>query len=379
MKKNIFFAIIIIFSLTGLAWAQERPNLTCDLEKDVPLGQVVNQTEYTSGKILKAAREATEATSRAIKAAKRTIELTDSCQTSNCQSNCQTQDIPTACPGTPTTTCTAGYACTLKHSQAVLGDSSHPAVPAFDCENLEEMINVEPQRSYGIFEWTGCQAACDLNNPGCPAGVACETPGTERLGSEICADGCSGISCRTMLNSIRIKPNQSYAAFRWTQDYVNWLTCYNSCTNNGDCAAEFGECLRSSCQNQGCAGQACNFAEIGQKSAVVNQAAQTTKNSYEKINKIIHDKVANLPLLGNVCKIPGLGILCQVSSYKTELETILSLQKKSIINTRSCWNDPKDYEKILSGEKSGKFLFRCQEISPYYLEKCYPDNFYCCY
>jgi len=416
IKKGVFFWLVLtsltVFMVAVLGQknnavlAQEKPVITCPLEKEVPSGQIADQTQATSNKILQALEDSANAALGSMRAGKKTIELIESCQTENCESSCQLKDVPVACPGTPTTSCTNGYTCAYQsyfHTGQEIIDNSFSRQ---DCGHLTNDLSINAEKIYAIFKWQEVAGAQCNPHPcldpdfrpddpsNCSVGNTCDYQGYTHTGQEIIDNSFSRQECTNLPNDLSIDPTADYAIYQWSSIAdggwcnVEWpkTTCYDTCHDEGWCNVDW-TCTNHICQTQDCGGSACNFPEIDAQQDIVSSAEQTTKTSYQTVYDTLHKKVAKLPLLGNVCEIPGLGILCSlcsvlgnvISGCKTELETILALMERGIINARWCWNDPANYQKIITGEKSGKFLLRCQELTPGILEECYPDNYYCCY
>jgi hypothetical protein len=373
--------------------AQQSPgeDLTCPLDKEVPVGQLINQMEYTNDRILRQMKNIDDAAIRLLQKATKLVESSDGCKTSNCQSGCRLEDVFVPRDGTPSTSCTAGYGCaywaTLKGDQASLSRLS--------CVNLPTgAINIRPERYYGLFHWKENQgfpcnpSSCqDPNfNPydpaRCSSGYACSYQNYNQTGQTIIDNGYSRQDCGNLPNNLTINSQATYAIYQWSKgSAAGWCnvlwpttTCYGTCYNEGECSSDWTSIVRV-CRRDACSGNACNFTEINAQMNVISQSTQTIDDSNRAIIDIFDKKVAELPFLGNICRIPGVGVLCNL---KTEITTILSLFRKSLTNAKDCWNDPADYEKIISGEKSGKFLMSCEELSPGVLEKCYPNNFFCC-
>ncbi len=416
MKKTlliILFSFLSIVILGSAVLAQQGPGegLTCPLDKEVPVGQIINQMTYTNDKILRQMIKIDAAAVRVLQTAKKLAELTNDCKTSNCQSDCQTIDIPSVCPSAPdpATNCSWGYNC--RYSDKRLGDGTTPNT---NCRDLPGgWLPVDPDKTYGIFRWQDVGHAC---NSSCPdpsfspgniskcSGYNCYYQGWEHSGKIIREAPYTKLSCNSLPSGVYDCINTkgcetaNFSIFRYGTSngpYCNILwptttncgTCYNY--DESDCATEFGTCATSVCRTgDACSGDACNFTDIDAQMDIISLWTKTISVSNQAIEDIFDKNVTELDLLGNVCKIPGLGIVCGLGNLfcnilglggcKTEIETILALFKKGVINTKDCWNDPADYVKIMSGEKSGKFLMSCEELSPGVFEKCYPNNFFCC-
>jgi len=415
MNTKILFigslSLLSIAILGSAVLAQQNPgeDLTCPLDKEVPVGQIINQLEYTNDKILRQLQNIDEAAIRILQNGKGLTDLTAGCQTSNCNSDCRSEDVPIPCGGTPNTSCTSGYTCayqsTVQGSSA--SSTSCTALPAGS-------LTVNPLGYYGSFRWRensgypcnpyACPDPSFYPGPAnpssllypapannCTNGDTCYYKGYNLTGQQINDGGYSRQNCKNLPNNLTIDALATYAIYQWSGTHgggwcnVLWptTTCYGTCYNEGSCSIDW-TCTNQVCRQDACSGQACNFTEVSAKMSAISQSTQTINDSNQAISDIFGKKVAELPLLGNICQIPGVGVPCNFCNIniftrcKTEIETILSLLQKGLTNIKDCWNDPADYEKIMSGEKSGKFLMNCEELKPGVLEKCYPNNFFCC-
>ncbi|MBI4359381.1 MAG: hypothetical protein HY577_02270 [Candidatus Nealsonbacteria bacterium] len=406
MSTRILFISLLSLALIAIsgsvALAQQSPgeNITCPLDKEVPVGQIINQLEYTNDQILRQLQSIDDAAVRILQNGKSLTELTAGCQTSNCNSDCRSEDVPTPCNGTPSTSCTPGYTCT--YQSTVPGSSA----PNTSCTTLPTTgsMTINPSGYYGLFGWRensgypcnpyDCpDSSFNPNAYYCTTGDNCVYQNYTHTGQEIISGGYSRQSCVNLPNNLSINASSTYAIYQWSGVHgagwcnVLWptTTCYDTCYNEGGCSVDW-TCTTQVCRQDACSGQACNFTEISAKMNTISQSTQTIRDSNQAIIDIFDKKVAELPLLGNICQIPGIGVVCDFcdifslifTGCKTEIETILSLLQKSLTNVKDCWNDPADYEKIISGEKSGKFLMSCEELRPGVLKECYPNNFFCC-
>ncbi|MDP2926528.1 MAG: hypothetical protein Q8N65_00065 [bacterium] len=410
-----FLSLLLIAVLGSAVLAQQSPgeNLTCPLDKEVPVGQLINQMEYTNDKILRQLQNIDDAAIRILQNVTKLVKSSDSCKTTNCQSGCQLEDISVPCSGTPSTSCTSGYTCA--YQSTVPGSSASNT----SCTTLPTTgsMTINPSGYYGVFNWrenSGYQCnPYDCPDPGfypgpanpssllypapannCTTGDTCYYKGYNLAGQDLIDNlTFSRQNCKNLPNNLTVDASATYAIYQWSGVHgggwcnVLWptTTCYGTCYNEGDCSVDW-TCTTQICQRGACSGQACNFTEINAQLNIISQSTQTINDSNQAIVDIFDRKVAELPLLGNICQIPGLGVVCGLcdifgnifTGCKTEIATILSLFQKGLTNIKDCWNDPADYEKIISGEKSGKFLMSCEELRPGVLKKCYPNNFFCC-
>jgi len=161
-----------------------------------------------------------------------------------------------------------------------------------------------------------------------------------------------------------------------------WETCYN-------------------CIAPPCAGVPCP-PEIALKLKKVQVSAQKIKQAYQIIKDVFEkaypEDVFEIKLLGRVatrfegceevfdcyqiCPPPETGLPCAPSPTphwccKTKPEIILEMRlEKSIEKLEYC---VVDYEKLLNEEESAKWLLNCENVlGRSLLDKCYPNNFYCC-
>ncbi len=138
-------------------------------------------------------------------------------------------------------------------------------------------------------------------------------------------------------------------------------------------------CEEITCEPETCQGQACSFAEIRQKSQNITDSIPKITDSNNIISDVFNKRVVELqPLLGNICDIPILKLIC-LAGGKPEINIILDLFTKSYENINNCKTSNFELEQMLLSGDTGQILLPCQALTPDPLKQCYPNNYYCCH
>lgn len=419
LSKSILPALTLIAVLATLAlvfnmpetkvFAQEQ-TLTCPLKREAPIGQLIDQTSVSAGKILDNIEIIILSASQTLRSGKRMIDLSGQCKAENCQASCQSGTTYGPRDGTPTTLCSSGYTC----SDPNVYQGNDPLVSSLDCVKLDldprGTIDIDSERFYGVFDWRENSGyPCNPYdcpdpsfypgpaNPGddlfypapesnCTSGDTCYYKGYTITGQEIINGGYSQQNCKNLPNYLTVDASATYAIYQWSGVHgggwcnVLWptTTCYETCYNEDDCSVDWTE-ESTTCEAQACSGQACPFTDIEGELQKINDADERIVNAVQTIVDFFDKKITELPILGELCKNEVLNIPCDKPwMFKSEFDILVHLLDKTMKNVRGCQTSIFDLGRMLLEGTSGWTLFSCESLVPGVFNKCYPLNYFCC-
>jgi len=401
LNKKIFLFLILILGTVVLFYAKglsaQEEIIICPLSKMVTVGSLLDQSLISINNLLIETDIILASSSQAYQSASELIRISEEdCVPENCQSSCGL----VALPWPPSTDCTYGYTCSALN---ILPGSA--SVPSINCSALPSgQINIDPERFYGVFHWReneGHQCHPFL----CPPQYAwCSNHGSDALVVpydvftwEECLDWCNlNMNSNQPLCQknegerncwVHYPPTNGVSSCDWQYTYPDspfgalWNqedsdTCYDTCYNEGDCSVDW-----TTCEEQGCAGEACPFASIASivdsvaaNITAIEEAHQKIKDFFEK-NITQFPKPDNYTIFGEFYKHYILSKICWMGSCESEFYALAGLQDKARSNIQKCDIIKPDN---LFTEEQGEILFRCEDVRPSPIEQCWQDDFFCC-
>ncbi|MDP3093842.1 MAG: hypothetical protein Q8N16_03695 [bacterium] len=320
---------------------QEKP-LACPAEKEVPVGQLCDQSVYTANKILTELKNMILAANQEYRAGKILVTLSTQCKTENCDSDCD--------PRTEYDTCTP-----------------FPPTDSWCSNHGGIALTV----SYDVSNWAQCLAWCNTSMTSSLPLCQYNADGPRNCWVNYAPAGGIG-------NCIWNTSNPPYGAF--------WGPPTGTCPDGTTCYPEEpDQCPREVCDEEDCTGDACPFAAIDSANQLISSSHGIIVGAFQRLVDILEKRITGypeMPLLvkdasWTICDVPILKLLCLIGG-KPEPEILADLLEKSIDNVRDCRTSKFELELELLQGKTGKILLPCQEIMGEAIEKCYPNNYFCC-
>ncbi len=252
----------------------------------------------------------------------------------------------------------------LKEAIEMIDTSIIEVAAANEMVSLVDSCSVDNCNSacHGEITYTACDTSCSSD-------YTCDFTNKFVKGINL---GSSVYNCSNM-NHFNPTNNLHYSRFSLS---FNSPPC--------DIAPCSGYCYRPACEKldcdpKTCQGEACPFAEIQQTFETIVTSDDQIITSNQIISDVFNKNVTVLqPLLGEICKIPILKIVCGWIG-KPEINIILDLFIKSYENINNCKTSSFELEKMLISGDTGRILLPCQALTPDPLKECYPNNYYCCH
>lgn len=232
-----------------------------------------------------------------------------------------------------------------------------------------------------------CASSCEIKpstyspcNTACKNGYTCDFVNSGNFNTDYPL-GRSLVNnvknCGTM-NAFHPDSETRYAKFSWKKTgTVGKGFCYNLA------------CVESKCEANKCQGDACDFALITGSMNGISAAKNLIDQAYTKINNLFELKVTELPIFGAPCLPPFMiihpdckscnNIIIPPYNFNTcsEIGYLFKITERTKENISNC-SGGSNLNDLFDEEVSLESLWRCQDVSPYPVDNCYKNNFFCC-